>query len=238
MYDKKNEMPAPENGMLRLARELTHGLCRVGPGPFGFGVHNCRLSQLGCVICLDPDPYGDMELPDGVDEFTVTLKPVYNDYSGRHEESVSGETLLELAENSDPATHMVAQALLKLSETTVTVSSQENNDAFDSMADSELKHGGSLTDAEASSLCGLRWYEGMTPEEIVAFQLFEERLCMPFEEFRSAVEAVFGRSVEPDELQFNKQLLQAEYREKDLSHPSQCALERQDPRGGLASLTL
>ena len=55
----KKETQAPENGMLKLAgelRELTSGLCRVGPGPFGFGVHNCRLSRLGCVICLDPDP--------------------------------------------------------------------------------------------------------------------------------------------------------------------------------------
>jgi hypothetical protein len=39
------------------------------------------------------------------------------------------------------------------------------------------------------------WWMDRTPEDIVSFQLFTDRLCMPFDEFHKATEAVLGRPV-------------------------------------------
>lgn len=200
-----------ENRMLRLAEELrslTLGLCRVGPGSYGFGVHNCALSRLGCMIRLDPDPYGEIPLPNSVSEYRVTVEPISNDGSCG---PVNMETVQELAKSGDPATRLVAQALVKLAPTPITISEQEGSDAFDSMVFDMFYDGEKLTAEEAHGLCELRWYESRTPQEIVEFQLFEDQLCMPFEEFQSAVEAVFDRSISLDEFQTNRQTLQEEY---------------------------
>lgn len=53
-----------------------------------------------------------------------------------------------------------------------------------------------LTREEAIQMASENWHEGKTPREIVEFQLFEERLCMPLEVFQSALEAVLGRPVQ------------------------------------------
>ena len=52
-----------------------------------------------------------------------------------------------------------------------------------------------MTKEEAVALYQSKWWEGRTPEEITGFQLFEERLCMPFGEFHEAVEKALGRPV-------------------------------------------
>ena len=52
-----------------------------------------------------------------------------------------------------------------------------------------------MTREEAVKLVESKWYEKQTAEEIVAFQLYEERLCMPFPLFHKAVEEALGRPV-------------------------------------------
>lgn len=52
-----------------------------------------------------------------------------------------------------------------------------------------------MTENEALALAGTEWWKHATDQEIVGFQLFEDRLCMPFGEFHGAVERVLGRSV-------------------------------------------
>lgn len=52
-----------------------------------------------------------------------------------------------------------------------------------------------MTREEAIKMAGSHWYETQTAEEIVAFQLYEERLCMPFDLFHKAVETALGRPV-------------------------------------------
>lgn len=39
------------------------------------------------------------------------------------------------------------------------------------------------------------WWKTATPREIVAFQLYEPLLCMPFNDYQAAVEAALGRPV-------------------------------------------
>lgn len=52
-----------------------------------------------------------------------------------------------------------------------------------------------MTREEAVKMADSQWYETQTAEEIVAFQLYEDRLCMPFDLFHKAVETVLARPV-------------------------------------------
>lgn len=52
-----------------------------------------------------------------------------------------------------------------------------------------------MTKAEAKQLYASKFWESMTDGEKVTFQLFEERLCMPFSVFHAAVEKCLKRSV-------------------------------------------
>ena len=47
----------------------------------------------------------------------------------------------------------------------------------------------------AIRMAGSNWWDIMTDEQVVGFQLFQDRLCMPFGDFQSAVERVLGRPV-------------------------------------------
>lgn len=50
-------------------------------------------------------------------------------------------------------------------------------------------------------------YETWTPEQIVDFQLFQDRLCMPFDVFHAAIEKVLGRPVFTHEFAFRDRLI-------------------------------
>ncbi len=52
-----------------------------------------------------------------------------------------------------------------------------------------------MTPEEAIDKVASRWYEGKSPQEIVEFQLYEDKLCMPLELYQEAVEKVLGRPV-------------------------------------------
>jgi hypothetical protein len=52
-----------------------------------------------------------------------------------------------------------------------------------------------LTEKQAIKLGESEIWKNMTDEEIVKFQLFQNRLCMPFAEFHRAIEVVLKRSV-------------------------------------------
>lgn len=59
---------------------------------------------------------------------------------------------------------------------------------------------GGLTERQAIDLYDSGFWESMTEEERVKFQLFEDRLCMPFPVFHAAVEEVLGRPVSGGDL--------------------------------------
>lgn len=52
-----------------------------------------------------------------------------------------------------------------------------------------------MTKDEAFKKFETKWWEKAGAQEIVEFQLFEDRLCMPFDLFQAAVEKVLGRPV-------------------------------------------
>jgi len=57
------------------------------------------------------------------------------------------------------------------------------------------------------------WWEGKTAKEIVGFQLYEKRLCMPFGLFHKAMEEVLDRPVFTHEFA-DYNALQGEYEGK------------------------
>ena len=67
-----------------------------------------------------------------------------------------------------------------------------------------------MTRNAAIALAHSNWWDQATDEQIVRFQLFEDRLCMPFPRFHEAVEKVLKRSVWTHEFADQKRL-QAEY---------------------------
>lgn len=70
-----------------------------------------------------------------------------------------------------------------------------------------------MTKDDAVAKFDSRWWEGASPLNIVRFQLFEERLCMPFGDFHSAIEEVLGHPVWSHEFADAKRL-QLEFRNR------------------------
>jgi len=66
---------------------------------------------------------------------------------------------------------------------------------------------------EALAKSNTHWWEGKADKEIVDFQLYEERLCCPFDVYHGAIERVLGRPVFTHEFADSK-ALQEEYEGK------------------------
>jgi len=66
---------------------------------------------------------------------------------------------------------------------------------------------------EAIAKADSKWWAGKSAKEIVDFQLYEDRLCMPFDLFQQAVEEVLNRPVWAHEF-CRAEGLQAEYEGK------------------------
>lgn len=73
-----------------------------------------------------------------------------------------------------------------------------------------------MTEEQAKELYHSRWWESKSAHDIVAFQLFEERVCMPFEIFYKAVEKCLNRAVTDTELVMNIYNIRKEFLEKKL----------------------
>ena len=211
-----NQAQAGDNPVLKLAvdlRQRTHGLCDIGIGPWGFGVANSLLTKVGVVVCMDPNPCGDEPLPPEVKEYTMTVRPICNaPDSAQYGKGISMDDLQQLCGDEDILTRTVASVLLELSTFSATVSDWEHDDAFEKMFEAAQHQDDRFTAEEAKELDALRWYETKTPEEIVGFQLGENRLCMPMERFREMAEEVFQRPIETRELQFCRQEFLEEFR--------------------------
>ena len=48
---------------------------------------------------------------------------------------------------------------------------------------------------EAIEVANTHWWINKTPKEIVEFQLYEDKLCMPYNLYQQAIIKVLGRSV-------------------------------------------
>lgn len=67
-----------------------------------------------------------------------------------------------------------------------------------------------LTREEAIAMAESQWWVGKSDREIVEFQLYQQKLCMPWSEFHAAMEGALGRSVWTHEFA-DSEKLRAEY---------------------------
>lgn len=65
-----------------------------------------------------------------------------------------------------------------------------------------------LTEQEAIAFFNSDEWKAWDHEQIVKLQLFQDRLCIPFDRFHEAVEAVLGRPVWTHEFAFQDGLIQ------------------------------
>lgn len=52
-----------------------------------------------------------------------------------------------------------------------------------------------LTEEQAIKLYDSKWWESASDYEIVKFQLFEDKLCVPFDKFHKSIEKIMGRPI-------------------------------------------
>lgn len=64
-----------------------------------------------------------------------------------------------------------------------------------------------LTKEQAVSLYESKVWESWTADEVVKFQLFQKRLCVPFGVFHESVEAILGRPVYTHEFAYPDNLI-------------------------------
>lgn len=76
-----------------------------------------------------------------------------------------------------------------------------------------------LSQEEAITFYEGRKWEPMSERERAAFQMYQDRLCMPFEVFHAAVEKTLGRPVFTHEFGLNREGLIAELH-KDIPAPT------------------
>ena len=57
-----------------------------------------------------------------------------------------------------------------------------------------------LTQEQAIALANTNWWVGLSARDVIKFQLFEDRLCMPFADFHRLLEVALGRPVWTHEL--------------------------------------
>lgn len=72
-----------------------------------------------------------------------------------------------------------------------------------------------LTKEEAIAFAENKGYEDMTAKQIVDLQLFQERLCLPFDLFHDSLEIMLGRSVFTHEFAFPEALKKEYLGEKE-----------------------
>lgn len=151
-------MNETKNKMVLLAeqlRELTHGICTMGPGPYGIGVSTDAASSLRAVLQLSPDPFLEENFGmSGEQECKAEMLGFVGD-GGCGREYLSQEELRKISQGDDPAARMVAEAVLRINESKPAVTVRECNDAFDILADWEINGQSDRSPAEQAFISSL-----------------------------------------------------------------------------------
>ena len=147
-----------KNRMVLLAeqlRELTNGVCIMGPGPYGIGVSTDAASSLQTVLQLSPDPFleENFGMP-GEQECKAEIRGFVGD-GGCDREYLSQKKLRELSQGDDPIARMVAEAVLRINGSEPVVTVRECNDAFDILADWEVNGQSERSPAEQAFISSL-----------------------------------------------------------------------------------
>ena len=147
-----------KNRMVLLAeqlRELTHGICKMGPGPYGIGVSTDAVSPLTAILLLTPNPFeeGDVRLPD--DQNCTAEMRAYTKEQMALRTYLTKDELTAFSQGDDPAARIVAEAILRMNESGPVVTVQECNDAFGVLADWEISGQSATSPAEKEFIASL-----------------------------------------------------------------------------------
>ena len=147
-----------KNRMVLLAeqlRELTHGICKMGPGPYGIGVSTNAVSPLTAILLLTPEPFkeGNICLP-GNQTCTVEMC-AFTEEQRALRTYLTRDELAAFSQGDDPAARIVAEAILRMNDSGPVVTAQECNDAFDILADWEINGQGDPSAAETEFIASL-----------------------------------------------------------------------------------
>ena len=147
-----------KNRMVLLAeqlRELTHGICKMAPGPYGIGVSTDAASPLTAILLLTPNPFeeGDVRLPD--DQNCTAEMRAYTKEQWALRTYLTRDELTAFSQGDDPAARIVAEAILRMNESNPVVTVQECNDAFGILADWEINGQGDPSTAEKEFIASL-----------------------------------------------------------------------------------
>lgn len=147
-----------KNRMILLAeqlRELTHGICIMGPGPYGIGVSTDTASPLTAILQLTPYPFkeGNICLP-ARQTCTVEMR-AFTEEQRALRTYLTKEELVSISQGNDPAARIVAEAILKMNEAGPVVTVQECDDAFGILADWEINGQGDRSPAEKEFIASL-----------------------------------------------------------------------------------
>lgn len=136
-------------------RELTHGICIMGPGPYGIGVSTDNASSLWTVLQLSPDPFleENFGLPDGQECLAEMLGFIED--GGRFKGYLSQEGLMAISHGDDPAARIVAEAVLRINESKPVITVQECSEAFDILANWEINGQSDRSPAEEAFIASL-----------------------------------------------------------------------------------
>lgn len=133
------ELAESPNPLLELAGQLyeqTDGLCQAGAGPGGIGVSNSGGSRIHLFLSFDPPPVQNSTIfPAEIGKYEVQVMGCWD--KGR--ETVRQKELEGLLDAPDPTTQKMAVALWELTQEIRSVSTEECHEAFDLLADWQLR---------------------------------------------------------------------------------------------------
>jgi len=134
----EKEQKLNENVMLSFIDEIhqqTEKMCIVGPGPYGFGIANSHLSDIGMVLSFQPSPVKDHVIfPEDIPSYEVSVQA----FSKREQKLLELSEAEGLLAAENPATSKIAGAVIGLSKESRHVTRDECVEAFDVLARQEL----------------------------------------------------------------------------------------------------
>lgn len=134
----EKEQKLNENVMLALIDEIhqqTEKMCIVGSGPYGFGIRNSYLSDIGMVLMFQPSPVKDHVIfPEDIPSYKVSVQA----FSKREQKLLELSKVEGLFAAENPATSKITGAVIGLSKESWHVTRDECVEAFDVLARQEL----------------------------------------------------------------------------------------------------
>lgn len=125
--------------LIEKIQQQTEGMCTVGSGPYGFGITNSNLADIGICFHFNPDPI-DREtiFPEWLQDYEVCLVA----FGKASQRALGAEEVAALTQDKNAATAKVATLVEELSGQPYHVTREECVDAFDILTRQALEEAG------------------------------------------------------------------------------------------------